>query len=206
MNPSNQPEPKQPCPTCGTTIDYSKGEVGVCSDPHHFYGLPDAQADLLAFVTDPKTIAKAVEGSMDKRLAVEAKVGLREKIIELVSIYGGVSKGPTLTNGETADAIIALFQANKATAKQQVINDVYAMSPTILFKNWKPNDAAIFYKRLKVYETALARLQPPTALTDQERSEVSLCETCMSVTHTHDGVCTRCGELKAPTAGEGERV
>jgi hypothetical protein len=52
----------------------------------------------------------------------------------------------------------------------------------------------------------LARLQPPTALTEQEQLEVSFCQTCMSMTHTHDGICTRCGELKGATAGEGESV
>ena len=31
---------KIPCPTCGRTTDYSKGEIGVCSNFHHFYSDP----------------------------------------------------------------------------------------------------------------------------------------------------------------------
>jgi hypothetical protein len=100
MNPSNQPEPRA-CPACAYRLNEARTGCGRCgwhtekqndsakvNQTRNSVDIatadvnkkPDAQADLLAFVTDPKTIAKAVEGSMDKRLAVEAEVGLREKL------------------------------------------------------------------------------------------------------------------------------
>lgn len=75
------------------SIDCTSNKANDSSIPEPYStsvdnGVPDAQAELLAFVTDPKTIAKAVEGSMDKRLAVKAEVGLREKVSEILVKWG----------------------------------------------------------------------------------------------------------------------
>lgn len=72
-----------------------------------------SQEELLAFVTDPKNIAAAVEGSMEKRQAVFDKSEL-EKMLQFdknslaSSIAWGRNHGKTA--GEVADSIWPQFQ------------------------------------------------------------------------------------------------
>lgn len=71
-----QAVPLAPCSVCGTDKHVHRHhpdplkqlDVVMLCALHHKQA--HRQAELVKFVTDPATIAKAVEGSMDKRLAV----------------------------------------------------------------------------------------------------------------------------------------
>jgi hypothetical protein len=228
-----QPEPKKPICPDARAIPPSRGMLkngkdyyscSKCGEPCDVVDLkPDAQAELLAFVTDPKTIAKAVEGSMDKRLGVQGGLGLREDPLWLrmkeiaKSYYPYVNhegdNGP-LWN-KMLHQLYDTFQADRSAAVREELErlrlpfatDEETLSSDGVHQRPAAQGRNKMKQRIRTFiDAELARLQPPTAMTDQERTEISLCQTCMSVTHTHDGICTRCGEGKPPTAGEGESV
>jgi hypothetical protein len=160
-HPSNQPEPKKPICLDAWAIPPSRGMLkngkdyytcSKCGEPCDVVDLkPDAQAELLAFVTDPKTTAKAVEGSMDKRLAVQGELGLREKIDELRKSF--------LPNNVELDKIMALVEADKSTAVARA-NLLGKISILEHYDNIGLDEVA---SRLADMRQALARLQPPTA-------------------------------------------
>jgi hypothetical protein len=78
-----------------------------------------SQADLLAFVTDPKNIKKAVEGSMEKRQALMDKSddeGLREEIIDILDKYE-VYMLNVLKRGKFHDELLALISQKVTEAR-----------------------------------------------------------------------------------------
>lgn len=48
----------------------------------------------------------------------------------------------------------ATLDAAVAQARLELIDEVYRLSPTKQFKDWKPTDALAFYERLKELEAA----------------------------------------------------
>lgn len=46
--------------------------------------------------------------------------GLRERVLHYVSVYGGVFKGKTLTNGETTDEILNLVSVQQAALIEEI--------------------------------------------------------------------------------------
>lgn len=76
--------------------------------------------DLDDFITDPKNIAKAVEGSMDKRSAVLANIPDVEANTELTM--------PTLSNEELRHKLLTL----KASDGSYVISSLIACDPAKL--------------------------------------------------------------------------
>lgn len=72
------------CEQCDLEMTGKQAEKHTHSTPPK--GQPD-QAKLLKFVTDPKTIRKAVEGSMDKRLKVLGQPSV-DKLEEILTDAG----------------------------------------------------------------------------------------------------------------------
>lgn len=56
-----------------------------------------------------------------------------------------------LVDTSLAEAIEALIK----TVQQQMIDEIYKLSPAKQFKDWKPQDALVFYERLKAFEATL---------------------------------------------------
>lgn len=88
------------------------------------------------------------------------------------------------------DTIMTLFQADKEAAvkaeREWALDNANKMTSGI----WNPELGVI------AAEQRVKQLTHTKPLSDQEVTQVSLCSTCNSITHTRDGVCTRCGELK----------
>lgn len=129
---------------------------------------------------------------------------LRAKIMN--SLWVGAS--PAI-NIDQLDKIMVLFQAHEeATVREAEIalaRKVLSVSNySIRHKGITMRDRLdILTKRMSAIipdifgiEEKLTHPQAGKPLTDEEVTKVSLCPTCYSVTHTHQGVCTRCGELK----------
>lgn len=150
---------------------------------------------------------------------------LREKLLAQIERYEFTD------SGELADEIMTLFQAERDAAvaaadkhpstvrgyqlgykagveeskpvhQIELVKARIQTAERIIHKGFVIPDMEVQLEdEVNRLKQELARLQPPKA-TDQ--TEISLCPTCMSMTHTHDGICTRCGELKADKPESGD--
>jgi len=76
-------------------------------------------------------------------------VELRDSIVDVLDAMRGECAA------DTAEEIMARVRAALRDVRLDTVNDVYEMSPTKQFKDWKPQTAVLFYRRLKAYECEL---------------------------------------------------
>lgn len=155
--------------------------------------------------------------------ANQPELNLREQLIEIIGLehYPGDQLIPkdiadfSSNWSWTVDSIIALFMIDKETAIREAnLSIEFMMASNMrtrmmpLMVHTKDPDFPPMTKEIldQIWlwageSIANWSLTHPQANKADHLTQVSLCPTCNSVTHTHDGVCTRCGEFKV---GEGE--
>jgi hypothetical protein len=205
MNPSNQPEP---C-ICGydPAIGYRMDIVCPVRDHQPKQNTHTSNADDPISNSRRSTVVDAHGSSISD---TQAEVGLRDYLILTYKYANKLTPSklnpldPVVENSINRDVelIAALFHADKAAAVVEATKPYIELIESCI----SALDVAEYHDTARGVESNLARLQSPTVLTEQEQLEVSFCQMCISMTHTHDGICTRCGELKGTTAGEGESV
>lgn len=132
--------------------------------------------------------------------ANQPEPSLHEQISAKLSraYYNGLDKKgwSEFEEKDAVDKIIALFQDDKEAAVHE------ALEKLLTYDTGTDSDSGYPTVATSYIRDELDRHQShPQASEADHLTQVSLCPTCNSVTHTHDGVCTRCGEVKA---GEGE--
>lgn len=88
--------------------------------------------------------------------------GLREALHDFaISYHVESADGRKADLDYMMDIIAGHTEEAVALAQLKTIDDVFRMSSKKKFIEWKPQDAFMFYERLKAYERELKALQPP---------------------------------------------
>lgn len=89
-----------------------------------------------------------------------------EELDEILHTYGEAVWDIVKESDVFADVGIPMVEAKRRlqslidAARKEVIDHVYKLSPKAQFKDWKPQDAFVFYERLKAYEQELSHPAP----------------------------------------------